>query len=120
MSNIYGKGDKAKATKLHSLIVRSRGRCERCGEQDYSKLQCAHIISRKYSATRTDENNSWSLCAKCHRRLTDFPREHSHFITDTIGSEAYEVLRERAETVTKLDWSQELARLKERAKELGL
>lgn len=118
--SIYGTGDKGKATRLHSLIVRSRGRCEKCGERDYSKLQAAHIITRKYSATRTDETNAWCLCARCHRRLTDFPREHSHFITDTIGSEAYEVLRERAETVTKMNWTDELARLKERAKELGL
>lgn len=120
MSNIYGPGDKGKATKLHSLIVRSRGKCERCGESDYSKLEAAHIISRTYSATRTDEKNAWALCHKCHARLTKWPREHSHFITETIGSEAYDEMRRRAETVTKKDWTAELARLKERAKELGL
>lgn len=108
---IYGKGDKGKATKLHSKIVRSRGVCQRCGETDYSKLECAHIISRTYSATRTDENNAWCLCHRCHFRLTKWPREHSHFITETIGSERYEALRRKAETVTKMDWTAEKLRL---------
>jgi len=114
------KGAKGKCDTLFSKIIRSRGKCERCGDTDYAKLQCAHIISRRYSATRTDEDNAWSLCWTCHRRLTDWPREHSHFITETIGSEKYEELREKAETLTKMDWDAELVRLKERAKELDL
>lgn len=117
---IYGKGDKGKADKLFSKIIRSRKECQRCGERDYAKLQCAHIITRKYSATRTDERNAWALCARCHRRFTDWPREHSRFITETIGSEVYDELRAKAETVTKVDWSEEYVRLKARAKELGL
>jgi hypothetical protein len=115
---IYGKGDKGKADKLFSLIIRSVGQCQRCGSQD--NLQCAHIISRKYSATRTDERNAWCLCAKCHRRFTDWPREHSHYITETIGSEVYDELRAKAETVTKMNWTQEYERLKARAKDLNI
>lgn len=109
--SIYGKGDKGKCDKLFSQIVRSAGKCQRCGSAD--NLQTAHIISRKYSATRTDLRNAWCLCARCHRRFTDWPREHSHYITETIGSEVYDELRIKAETVTKMNWSDELARLKE-------
>ena len=82
---------------------------------------CSALISSLVSTLRHAQTKIIpGVSARNDRRLTDFPREHSHFITDTIGSEAYEVLRERAETVTKLDWGQELARLKARAKELGL
>ena len=118
--SIYGKGAKGKATKLHSKLVRSRGRCERCGESDYAKLECAHIISRTYSATRTDLDNAWALCHACHFRLSKWPREHSHFITETIGSEKYELLRAKAETVTKMNWEDEYARLKQIAKDLDI
>ena len=118
--SIYGKGAKGKATKLHSKIVRTRGVCERCGETEYAKLQACHIISRTYSATRTLDENLWCLCATCHARLTKWPREHSHFITETIGSERYEVLRRKAETVTKMDWDAEYERLKKVAKDLNI
>ena len=113
MAVAYGKGDKGKATKLHSVIVRSRGYCENCGDDTYEKLQCAHIISRRYSATRTDETNAFALCWKCHRRFTDFPVEFSHFVTDKIGTEKYDQLRDKAEGLGKMDWTEELARLKQ-------
>jgi len=44
----------------------------------------------------------------------------SKFITDKIGSEAYDELKAKAETVTKMNWTDELARLKIVAKELNL
>lgn len=93
---MYGKGAKAKATKLHSLVVRARGACERCGESDYSKLQCAHILSRRYSATRTDERAAWCLCASCHLFLGLNPYEHVAFATQTLGEVVYAELREKA------------------------
>jgi hypothetical protein len=90
-----GKGAKAKATRLHSELVRSRGRCERCGRTDRT-LQCAHIIGRRYSATRTDETNAWCLCAGCHMRLTEHPDEHMTFVAQTIGMPAFQVLNAKA------------------------
>jgi len=116
--SIYGKGFKGKADKLFSRIVRDAGKCQRCGRTD--NLQTAHIISRKYSATRTDLLNAWCLCAQCHRRLTDWPREHSHYITETIGSTKYDELRAKAEKVTKVNWEDEYNRLKEVAKQLNI
>ena len=117
---IYGKGYKGKADKLFSKIVRSRGSCERCGTTEYATLQCAHIITRKYSATRTDTRNAWCLCARCHRRLTDWPREHSRFITQTIGGNTYEELRAKAEAVTKVNWEDEYERLMGIARDMDL
>ncbi len=112
MSNMYGKGLKAKATKLHSQVVRLRGRCERCGS--VSNLQCAHLIGRRYNATRTDERNAWCLCATCHFRLTDHPDEHMAFVADTIGLNAYFEMKLRAEAGVKANdafWEGEIARL---------
>lgn len=112
------KGVRGKADKLASQIVRSIGHCERCGSTDW--LQCSHIVSRRYSATRTDLENLQCLCAKCHRYFTLWPKEFSRWITQSIGIEKYEQLKRKAETVTKVDWSAEYERLKERAKEYDL
>lgn len=90
MGDIYGKGNKGAATKLHSKIVRTLGYCERCGNEDYSKLQAAHIIGRKYGATRTRLTNALCLCASCHAFFTDHPREFSKYVTTTWAQDFYE------------------------------
>jgi 5-methylcytosine-specific restriction endonuclease McrA len=94
VSSIYGKGPRGKATRLHSLVVRSRGRCERCGSAN--GLQAAHIIPRRYAATRTDENNAWCLCAGCHMRLTEWSEDHMAFVDLTLGRPAYDALKQKA------------------------
>lgn len=108
---------KRKATSLHSQYVRARdGRCVRCGSTS-GQLQCAHIISRRYAATRTDEGNAWTLCAACHRRLTEWPNEHVGFFTQQLGSwDAYQALIDKAnagkDMVMQSDfWQQEIERL---------
>lgn len=115
MTGMYGAGLKGKATRLHSLVVRARGRCERCGESDYSKLQCAHIVSRRYSATRTDERNAWCLCASCHFFLGHNPFDHVVFAHQTIGEAVYAELREKALSNPRpwkpADWQAEVDRL---------
>ncbi len=93
MSGIYGKGLKAKATKLHSQVVRARGECERCGERDYSKLQCAHIVPRRYSLTRCDPTAAWCLCAGCHLKTTEWASMHMELVDATIGRERFDSLR---------------------------
>jgi 5-methylcytosine-specific restriction endonuclease McrA len=125
------KGAKGRCDDLFSLIIRSRGVCERCGETcacpdapgrhtRACKLTTSHIVSRRYSATRTDVLNAQCLCYSCHRHFTDWPREFSHWITDSIGSELYDRLKSKAELVTKVDWNEELIRLKAIATELGI
>ena len=118
MGNIYGKGAKGKATKLHALIVRSRGRCEKCGSRHV--LQCAHIISRKYSWTRTDLDNAFCLCASCHRFFTDNPVEFGIFTIDTIGDDRFDELIKKRNSIDKFDWDEEADRLNVIAKEKNL
>lgn len=110
VANMYGTGDKGKATKLHAEIIRSHGKCENCGGTNF--VQCAHIISRRYSATRTKLNNAFALCAKCHRYYTDHPKEFGKFIDRTWAGEIYETMFQFAQSPIKMDWITELARLK--------
>ena len=106
---------KEKATRLHSLIVRSKGYCENCGDAwqaNGSKLECAHIVSRRFSATRTDLDNAFCLCSKCHFRFTEWPLEMAHFVLSKIGERKYEALREKAHNpLVKVDWPAEAERL---------
>lgn len=116
MKTSYGKGLRGKATKLHSQVVRSRGKCEKCGSQ--TALQTAHIITRRYPLTRTDEKNAFCLCAKCHRRFTEWPDEWMDFIFDKIGRDEFYRLKEKSQqklTGRRTDdfWGAEVSRLME-------
>lgn len=111
MSIKQATGWRGKADRLASKIIRTRaGSCMRCGS--HANLQASHIISRRYSATRTDLDNIQCLCARCHMHFTHWPREFSHWITDTIGAEKYDELRAKANAVTHIvDWQDEYHRL---------
>ena len=80
MADMYGTGKKGKATKLASKVVRTLGRCEKCGSPNYESLQSAHIIGRKYNATRTMLRNQICLCASCHAHFTDHPLEFANWV----------------------------------------
>ena len=118
MSNIYGKGPKGKATRLHALITRAHGECMRCGNTH--ALQCAHIISRKYSWTRTDLDNAFCLCASCHMYFTDNPVDFGQFTIDQIGDDNYTALLRKRQSTDKFDWDVEAKRLEEIARDRGL
>lgn len=135
MSVAYGSGDKGKATKLHSQITRSLGYCENSDKCEYyecpctdkwkhtkeCKLQCAHIEGRTASGTRTQLRNAFSLCASCHRIFTDKPLTFSRFVTGTWAQEHRERLLELSRpmvTGQKMNWSDELQRLKEIEKQI--
>ena len=123
MSDMYGKGDKGKATKLHSKLIRSLGECESCyytcpcydkfQHTAGCKLQAAHIEGRKSSGTRTLLNNAFSLCASCHGVYTDKPLTFTRFVTGTWAQEHRDILMQLSNTNTKKDWTAELERLKE-------
>lgn len=105
------KGLKAKADKLFSEIVRSTGYCEaenynhvKCSQQ----LQCMHINSRRYNATRCDTRNAFSGCAAHHRFFTDHPREFSRFITTTWAADHYDQMYQASRIATKVDWNERI------------
>lgn len=114
---------KVEATRLHSQIVRARGYCEYCGDawrSTGSKLECAHIISRRFAQTRTDLDNAFCLCSRCHMRFTEWPLEFADFVTSKIGGDGYRALMEKAKAPGKVDWYAELDRLRALAAEMGV
>ncbi len=120
MSIARAKGPRGKADALFSKLVRSSGVCVGCGERDYSKLQCCHVVSRRYSATRTDIANAVVGCWVCHRRWTDHPDEWMDFVATHIGLAEYLRLKQKALEGGKFGktfWEAEVVRLKELLKE---
>lgn len=88
---------KKKLDKIVSDIVRSRGSCVRCGNNDYKKLQCAHIMPRTALSTRWDFMNLVCLCVSCHLFWAHKnPVEFTEWIKVWLGETKYNELRRRA------------------------
>jgi hypothetical protein len=61
------KGRKLLNRKLDtafSILIRKKGRCERCGRMD--SLQDAHVVPKTNKALRWDIFNHLCLCIRCH------------------------------------------------------
>lgn len=112
-------GDKGKADKLFSKIVRFGGKCERCGvgcswdcdpgqgsHRKDCKLTTAHVITRHRVGTRCDLRNAFCLCASCHRHFEQFPVSFGIFFLDRRGREMYDLLLEAAKPGAKVDWTE--------------
>lgn len=99
------------ADAVFSRIVRARDRhCLACGSSD--RLQCAHIISRSYKATRCDLRNAVALCVSCHVKFTHRPLEWEEWVEEVFPG-LWETLRAEALTYGRVDWKAKLAELRE-------
>jgi hypothetical protein len=112
MKTKASKGDKAKADKIFSLAIRSIGYCEACKRRE--NLQCAHIMSRRYSKVRCDTRNAFCLCAGCHIYYTQNPYEFARFIDTTWARKYVDDVRAIGHSVTapKTDWLERVEFLK--------
>jgi 5-methylcytosine-specific restriction endonuclease McrA len=91
---------KNKLDKLVSLLVRNRGRCQRCGKTQ--NLQCCHIFGRTYNNTRWDLDNLLCLCPNCHINFAHKqPILFAEFVRKILGGEKYETLKEKHNQITK-------------------
>lgn len=105
---------KRKADDIFSQIVRSHGYCEKCGKgSDVAQMQCAHIVSRRFSNTRTDFRNAFCLCAGCHRYFHDYPKEFSGFVENNWAAKGYGKMFKLSRIATKMDWFARLAELRD-------
>ncbi len=111
------KGAKKRADVAFSKIVRSRGFCEKCGSHD--NLQCAHILSRRFSNTRCDEGNAFCLCAGCHHFFTDHPVAFGQWVLTMMSESEYDDLFRKAHDtqVPAADWEHIAGELKVRLAE---
>ncbi len=85
--------------KLFSIIIRSRGKCERCGKTN--PLNTAHIFSRRNLATRWDKNNTLCLCVGCHFWGHQNPILFAEFVKEKLGNEEYEKLKRKSIEIRK-------------------
>src|SRR5690606_22092251 len=118
--------DKRVATELHSKIVRARGVCSwslHHADPCAGRLECAHIIRRRFAATRTDLDNALCLCAKHHAYIDS----HLAELINLVGVDEYRRLQAKADggvAATGLSplmfWRGERKRLTEIARENGL
>ena len=110
---------KEECTRLHSRIVRHLNPMCEC-ECGLVSTDAAHIISRKYSLTRTDTDNAYGLAAPCHALFTVNHGEWMDFVDRTIGRDEYDRLWGKANSGSKVDWFDELDRLRMLADQVGL
>jgi 5-methylcytosine-specific restriction endonuclease McrA len=86
---------------LFSIIIRSKGRCEKCGK--VVNLVTAHIFSRRNLATRWDKNNAFCLCIECHSWGHQNLLLFIEFAKEKLGNERYEELEKKSIGIKK--WS---------------
>lgn len=102
-------GAKKRCDVLFSRLIRSRGACANCGTG--FKLQCAHIVSRRYANTRCVPENALCLCAGCHMHFTNWPLEFAAYM-ELNHPGRYDAMRELALSGAKVDWEIVEAELK--------
>ena len=98
------KSLRAKADRLFSIFIRERDGncCKHCGST--FQVQCAHIISRRYSATRWAEDNAVALCKKHHMKWTHDPLGWEEWVDERFGKKRLRSLKVRArQGVAKVD-----------------
>lgn len=90
-----------KNDRLFSHLVRlnAGGFCEYCGG---TGTQTSHFHSRRKRSTRWDLDNAIWSCFSCHRFLDEHPNKHTEFFRKRLGSERFEQLNIRAETIAKV------------------
>ena len=110
---------------LFSEFIRKRavafqGGCEYCGRgvSSYLALECSHFHRGNKMSTRFDPDNACGLCGGpegCHLYLGENPYAHTEFFKKRLGSQRFEELNIRAETLlrySKFDKEQLKAKLK--------
>jgi len=91
---------KRRLDKRVSEIVRSRGKCQRCGKRQ--NLQCCHIFGRTYLNTRWSLDNLLCLCPDCHINFAHKqPILFAEFVKKILGIDKYELLKEAHNQIYK-------------------
>ena len=121
MSVARRKGAPGKADMLVRRIIQQREFCQFCGKPG---TDTAHIVKRRFSATRCLEENLWFLCRSCHIETEQWPVKFLRLVDETIGRDRYDELVRLAnagiQVSSKVFWQAEVERLTERCRELGI
>lgn len=101
---ITKKAVKNRLDKLFSEVIRSGGRCVKCGKTDMeAQIHASHIYSRSHLSVRWDELNCKPLCASCHFYWHQNPTEsYEWLVSSGVRTEEEMVeLKRRKETIKK-------------------
>jgi hypothetical protein len=94
--------DKAFSDAIRESYDYTCCKCDRSYRHDPGYMHCAHVHTRKHRSTRWNANyGAIALCAKCHRRFTDFPLEWADFLASFLGHSNYDEAKRLAWTVRK-------------------
>lgn len=91
---------KKKLDTAFSLLIRSTGKCARCGRGPSEVLlTCSHIYSRRHLNVRWDPLNAKCLCLGCHQWWGHNPAEAMDWVRGIRTPEQLDELRRRVNTV---------------------
>jgi hypothetical protein len=109
------KAPMRQADVLFSKMIRERdGHCQAAGwdvVKCNGRLQCCHVVSRRYKSVRVDPENAIAMCAAHHVYYTTHPIEWDLLIEEMFPGRLA-ALRERALSYQKVNWRVEVGRLK--------
>jgi hypothetical protein len=89
-----------------SILVRSKGMCEKCGSS--SSLSAHHAFGRRHRATRWDLYNGVALCYPCHIHWSHRdPCSFAEWFRKRVGDDQYNRLSE-AHTLPALHTEEDL------------
>lgn len=88
---------KHRKDRAWSEAIHARGACEIHGAACRGRLEAAHGISRRYSATRHDLRNGFLICAEAHRFYTEHPSIWTDWLIDRLGASEYQELSRKAQ-----------------------
>lgn len=111
----YYKVRRNRADILFSDHIRKKAgwKCESCGKICridgiwIAKLEASHYWVRNHWNTRYDEENVYSLCFTCHKRMGEYKREENGeydlFVKARLGNKKYKNLKLRANMTARRD-----------------
>jgi hypothetical protein len=97
---------KQKADKYFSEYIRNRdsvngiATCITCGKKT-GQFDCGHFISRRFQATRYDEQNAHAQCLKCNRFQNGNQYQHGKSIDDKYGEGTADELLQKSKMICK-------------------
>ena len=99
------------ADRIFALAVKERDgwSCRACGS--HMRPQTAHLVSRRYHATRWTLDNACCLCSACHVKFTHRPIEWEDWIEERFPGRLAELKERAREGVRWIDYESILARL---------
>jgi len=80
--------------RLFSQYIRTKANftCKAC-KKNSGIMDCAHIVSRRSTATRWFKANAVCLCRACHMKFTADPFGWVEIVTDWMGEDKLQALR---------------------------